>query len=189
MNKHTWQKLIYIKLKYSKELKAIQVSCFKCYKNVFCHFSRHILFLLFSLSAVMSLFRQAYRSDSFKEVTGRFYFLKKCSYYLICTVKLITENDWCQKKRKNQRLVSDWFTPRLSASLGERGEERPCHGGSQTRERQPERWNPLGSDSADRWLSGGQNATSGTKLMGHGMRLTRCKFTENKTSHGLGSRQ
>lgn len=92
-----------------------------------------------------------------------------------------------EKKKKSETGFRLIYAKTVSLSW-RKGEERPCHGGSQTRERQPERWNPLGSDSADRWLSGGQNATSGTKLMGHGTRLTRCKFTENKTSHGLGSR-
>lgn len=79
MNKHTWQKPIYIQFKHIQELKAIQVSFLKVTKFFFCHFFRHVvLFLLvFSLSAVMSLLKKAYRSDSFKEVTGRFFFLKE----------------------------------------------------------------------------------------------------------------
>lgn len=74
------KKPIYIKCKHIKELKAIQVSLFKCYKTIFfCRFVfRHILFLF--LSAVMSLLKKAYRSESFKEVTGRFFFFKEVQF-------------------------------------------------------------------------------------------------------------
>ena len=51
----------------------------------------------------MSLLKKAYGSDSFKEVTGRFFFFKKCSSYLIYTVKLITEKDWGKKEKRKKK--------------------------------------------------------------------------------------
>lgn len=63
----------------------------------------------------MSLLRKAYGRDSFKEVTGRFFF-KKCSSYLIYTVKLITEKDWGKKEKRQKKereggreKTRDWF--------------------------------------------------------------------------------
>lgn len=65
----------------------------------------------------MSLLKKAYGSDSFKEVTGRFFFFfKKCSSYLIYTVKLITEKDWGKKEKRKKtgkeggrEKTRDWF--------------------------------------------------------------------------------
>lgn len=60
MNKHTWQKPIYTTCKHIKELKAIQVSFFQCYKNVFVVVfqARTVFVFSFSLSAVMSLLKK-----------------------------------------------------------------------------------------------------------------------------------
>lgn len=39
-------------------------------------------------------------------------------------MKLITENDWCGNIKENQRLVSNWFTPRFCQLLLKKGWRR-----------------------------------------------------------------
>lgn len=70
-------KPIYIKFKHIQELKAIRVSFLNVTKFfvVVVFQARTVFFFFFPFSAGKSLWTKAYRSESFKEVTGRCIFL------------------------------------------------------------------------------------------------------------------
>lgn len=114
--------LIYIKFKHIKELKAIQVSLFKCYKIFFCLFfflGTYCFCFYFICSHEPT--EKGLQKWIFQGGNREIFFFKEVQ--LIANLHSETNHRKmtdAQKWKTKIRLVSNWFTPRFCQPLRER---------------------------------------------------------------------
>lgn len=157
MNKHTWQKPIYITFKHIKELKAIQVFFPPNVTKMFSLFfqARTVFVFSFSLSAVMSLLKKGLLKWIFQGGNREIVFKE-----VQLVPNLHSETNHTQKwlMHKKGEEIRDWFLIDLrldSFSFSWRkGKEKWSHGGSQRKEDQLDQWDPLQLDSIEGWMRG-----------------------------------